>query len=75
VWTPGGIKFVGQAASWANGLSLGQFQELTLIHELLHATGLVGNDTNPDQRITLPNGQTVTGSAGVSKAIRQDCFD
>src|SRR5690348_3500357 len=36
---------------------------------------VVNSENFADQRITLPNGQTVTGSAGVSQAIRQDCFN
>jgi hypothetical protein len=56
------------------GLLQGQTQELMIIHEMLHWLGLVGAD-NKQQQITLPNGQTVTGSDGVSDAVRKACFD
>jgi hypothetical protein len=54
------------------GLSLNQAQELIMIHEFLHWEG-VGPD-NPNQQITLANGTTVTGSAGVSEEVRKRCF-
>jgi RHS repeat-associated protein len=55
------------------GLTFGQMQELVLMHELLHLLGIAGAD-NANQQITLPDGETVTGSAGVTAAIRKDCF-
>jgi hypothetical protein len=55
-----------------NGLTLLQMQETILIHELLHATGVVGPD-NLAQGITLGNGQVVQGSAGVTGAVEANC--
>jgi hypothetical protein len=54
------------------GLSLQEVNELIIIHELLHLTGVVGDD-NAGQQITLGNGDIVTGSAGVSNAVRENC--
>jgi hypothetical protein len=55
------------------GLSLLQIDEIIVIHELLHFEGAVGNDNN-NQTITLANGVTVTGSAGVTNEVRKDCI-
>ncbi len=55
------------------GLTQAQVQETILIHELLHATGIVGSDS-AGQKITLGNGEVVTGSAGVTAAVRQNCL-
>jgi RHS repeat-associated protein len=54
------------------GLTLPQVQELTIIHEFLHWEGL-GPD-NAGQTYTLPNGDTVTGSLGISQEVRNKCF-
>jgi RHS repeat-associated protein len=56
-----------------SGLSGASTHELMVIHELMHFMGVVGPD-NAGQQIQLPNGRVVTGSAGVSQAIRDDCF-
>ena len=64
---------VQSQASYFSGLSLGGVQELIMIHEFLHFKGIVGSDTN-NQTYTLPNGQTVTGTAGISQAVRDACF-
>jgi hypothetical protein len=55
------------------GLTTNQGQELIIIHELLHYFGIVGPDTG-NQSYTLPDGEVVTGSQGVSNAVRKDCF-
>jgi RHS repeat-associated protein len=55
------------------GMSMDEMRQAVLIHELLHLLGVVGPD-NMRQRITLPNGQTVYGSSGVTAAVRQNCF-
>jgi hypothetical protein len=55
------------------GLSIGLDQEVMIIHEFLHWTGTVGAD-NSNQRIKLPNGDTVTGSEGVSQEVRKKCL-
>jgi hypothetical protein len=72
-----GILANGQSLSSTpgafNGLSLLQSDELILIHELLHLTGVIGSDSS-NQTINLPNGDTVTGSAGVSNEVRTDCI-
>jgi RHS repeat-associated protein len=72
-----GVLSNGQSLSTTpgafNGLSLLQSDELILIHELLHLAGVVGDDSGT-QTITLPNGDTVTGSAGVSNEVRKDCI-
>ncbi len=71
-----GILANGQPASDATvfkGLTQFQIQEVILIHELLHYTGVVGDD-NQNQTITLGNGQVVQGSEGVTAAVVQDCI-
>jgi hypothetical protein len=55
------------------GLTMGQMQQTVLIHELLHASGVVGSD-NGNQNITLGNGQVVQGSAGVTGAVVANCI-
>ena len=45
-----------------------------MIHEFLHYMGVAGPDRDPNSRHTLPNGQTVSGSTGVSQAVRDNCF-
>jgi hypothetical protein len=63
----------GQALGGAfSGLNLGQAQELMMIHEFLHWEGLGADDAG--QQYTLPNGDTVTGSAGISDEVRKKCF-
>jgi RHS repeat-associated protein len=56
-----------------SGLNMQQMQETIIIHEFMHLEGFVGAD-NKGQTITLPNGQTVVGSTGLTQAIKQDCF-
>ncbi len=55
------------------GLTYSQMQQTIIIHELLHFLGWVGAD-NANQQITLPNGKVVTGSTGVTLAIKGNCF-
>jgi hypothetical protein len=55
------------------GLTMTEAREVILIHELLHLAGVAGADSK-GQSITLPNGQTVIGSAGITAAVRQDCL-
>jgi hypothetical protein len=72
-----GILETGTSALLTDGFhgltSLTQIQEVILIHELLHEAGVVGAD-NASQVITLPNGETVVGSAGVSQAVVKHCI-
>ena len=56
-----------------SGMSMSEMQETVLIHELLHLTGIVGEDS-AGQTITLGNGEIVKGSAGVTGAVREHCF-
>lgn len=55
------------------GLTMEQMQETMIIHELLHLVGLVGDD-DKKQQIQLPNGEVVTGSTGLTVAIKEHCF-
>ncbi len=48
-------------------------QQLLVLQEFLHWTGTVGADSS-GQRIKFPNGDKVTGSAGVSEEVRKKCF-
>jgi len=57
-----------------SGLSLSQDQQLIIIHEFMHYMGIVGPD-NANQTYTLPDGEVVTGSQGISNAVRKDCFN
>ncbi|QOY91370.1 RHS repeat-associated core domain-containing protein [Paludibaculum fermentans] len=57
-----------------NGLSMNEMQQTILIHELLHWIGVVGADADPNQQITLPSGETVSGSEGVTMAVKSHCF-
>jgi hypothetical protein len=43
-----------------------------MIHEFLHWEG-IGAD-NANQVYTLPNGDKVTGSVGISAEVRKKCF-
>jgi hypothetical protein len=56
-----------------SGMPLPQEQQLMVIHEFLHWTGVAGADNN-GQRIRFPNGDVVNGSAGVSQEVRKKCF-
>jgi RHS repeat-associated protein len=56
-----------------SGLTVGQMQETILIHELLHLTGLAGDDS-AGQQIRMPNGEVVNGSTGITTTIKEDCF-
>jgi RHS repeat-associated protein len=70
----GGSFFTGKIngkSVLTEGQSLSQFQELLIIHEFLHLTGVVGDD-NTNQTITFPNGDKVTGSVGVTDEIEKD---
>jgi RHS repeat-associated protein len=74
----GGAFFTGQVngqplGGWAAGLPLAAFQQIIILHEFLHYEGLVGGDTK-GQTYTLPNGDKVTGSAGVSQEVLKNCF-
>ncbi len=55
------------------GMSLSTFQQLTIIHEFMHWMGIVGPD-DANQSYTLPNGDKVTGTDGISAEIRKKCF-
>jgi hypothetical protein len=57
-----------------SGLSLSQFQQLIIIHEFMHAEGVVGND-NAGQSYTLPNGDIVKSSLQISAEVKNDCFN
>ncbi len=75
----GGAFFTGTVngnplGGFASGMSLGTFQQLIIIHEFLHQDGIVGAD-NAQQKIVLPNGDTVTGSQGLSKEVKKNCFN
>jgi RHS repeat-associated protein len=54
------------------GLSLNQTQQLMMIHVFLHWEGI--GDDNANQVYTLPNGDKVTGSEGISAEVRKKCF-
>ena len=79
----GGAFFSGQAqrtdgsygplGGFAQGLSLSAFDNLTIVHEFMHQLGIVGED-NKGQTYTLPNGDTATGSAGISQEVRDKCL-
>src|SRR5579884_1741359 len=63
----GGSFFTGTVngralGGFASGMPLAAFQQLVILHEFLHWTGIAGPD-NRDQKITFPNGQTARGSA------------
>lgn len=58
-------------AAGFQGLSTSEANEVMLIHELL-LTGSAGDDKG--QQITLANGDTVTGSAGITAEVRQQCI-
>jgi RHS repeat-associated protein len=68
-----GASVLTNPMSVFNGLTYNQMQEVILIHEFLHASGVVGNDSE-GQTITLGNGQVVVGSQGVTAAVRQHCL-
>jgi RHS repeat-associated protein len=57
-----------------SGLSTSQTQDVILIHEFMHYLGLVGDD-NAGQQYTFANGDTVTGSNGISQEIRTHCLN
>jgi hypothetical protein len=57
-----------------SGLSVSGIQQVILIHEFFRVLGLVGPDRD-GQKYTLANGATVEGSAGLSRAIRDNCFN
>lgn len=58
------------------GMSLAGFEQLVVIHEFMHWMGIVGPDGGDfsNQRYTLPNGDVVTGSIGISQEVRNKCF-
>ncbi len=68
-----GQSVLTNPSSVFNGLTYLQMRQVVLIHELLHLTGIAGAD-NQGQQITLGNGVTVNGSAGITKAVVQDCL-
>jgi hypothetical protein len=55
------------------GLTMTQMQQTIILHEMIHYTRAAGAD-NAGQEITLPSGQTVTGSTGITLAIKEHCF-
>lgn len=59
---------------FASGMTLPDFQQLVFLHEFLHWEGLAGEDSN-HQKYQLPNGDTVTGTAGISKEVQKKCFN
>jgi RHS repeat-associated protein len=63
----------GSLVGFATGMSLSDFQELTIIHEFMHQKGIVGTDSGGES-YTLPNGDTVSGSQGISLDVRDKCF-
>jgi len=65
-------KAISTIDPWV-GMNLSQIQELVLIHEFMHYMGIVGPDRDPLE-YTLPNGQRVKGSSGISKIVREKCF-
>ena len=56
-----------------SGLSISNQEDLTIIHEFMHWEGIVGPDNN-NQQYTLPNGDKVKGSDGISAEVRKKCF-
>lgn len=66
----------GQPLSAApfSGLSLPLLRDLMIIHEFMHYMGIVGPDASGTEQYILPNGMIVTGSLGISQAIRDNCF-
>jgi len=84
----GGAFFTGQAQTssgayaplggWAQGLGLTAFDQTTIIHEFMHQVGIVGQDTPGANGVTptytLPNGDTVTGSAAISSEVVKNCL-
>jgi hypothetical protein len=83
---PGGLIYIVSGGAFftgtINGNSLGgpfaglpvaAFDQLILLHELLHWTGVAGPD-NKNQTNTLANGDKVKGSQGISKEVLKDCF-
>ena len=63
---------IAQTAGF-NGLTQSEINEVMLIHELLHFTGTAGADNN-FQQITLGNGEVVSGSVGITEAVRTHCL-
>jgi RHS repeat-associated protein len=75
----GGAFFTGQInghplGGFASGMTLTGFQQLVIIHEFLHWDNIVGSD-NAGQKYTLPNGDTVRGSNGISQEVKNKCFN
>jgi RHS repeat-associated protein len=75
----GGAFFTGLVdgkplGGFAAGMSLTDFQQLVIIHEFLHWDDIAGPDAS-GQKYTLPNGDKVKGSAGISKEIKTKCFN
>jgi RHS repeat-associated protein len=56
-----------------SGMPLAAAQQLMMLHEFMHYEGIAGPDTQ-NQRYTLPNGDTVTGSRGITDEVFQKCF-
>jgi RHS repeat-associated protein len=75
----GGSFFTGQVngqplVGFAAGMTLPDFQQLVVIHEFMHWMGIVGDD-DKNQVYTLPNGDQVKGSMGISAEVKKDCFN
>jgi len=74
----GGAFFTGKIdgkpiGGFASGLPLEAFDQLVIIHEFLHWEGIAGADSK-GQKYTLPNGNKVKGSQGISKEVLKKCF-
>jgi len=57
-----------------SGMPLAAAQQLMILHEFMHYyEGIVGPDTQ-NQRYTLPHGDVVTGSRGITDEVFKKCF-
>jgi hypothetical protein len=56
-----------------SGLPLASQQQLIILHEFLHYEGIAGPDNN-NQSYTLPNGDVVQGSQGITNEVFAKCF-
>ncbi len=57
-----------------SGLKGDQTQDVMLIHEFIHYLGMVGPDS-AGEKYTSANGDTVTGSNGISQEIAKHCVN
>jgi RHS repeat-associated protein len=56
-----------------SGMPLASIQQLMILHEFMHYEGVVGPDRK-NQSYTLPNGDVVTGSRGITDEVFKKCF-